>query len=135
MVLEESMQKISFLKYLGSFSVAKNSRQMMESLDYAAQLLNDPDNMVVIFPQGKLYSNLVDEVKFEKGLARIAAQAKAGFQYVLAATFAENFQYKKPTVYSYLKVCQSETVVVDELQNTYQQHYKKSRQHQTTITV
>ncbi|WP_040625747.1 lysophospholipid acyltransferase family protein [Mucilaginibacter paludis] len=135
MVLEDTMQKLSFLKYLGSFSVAKNSRQILQSLDYAADLLNDPDNMVVIFPQGKLYSNFVDDVHFEKGVTHIARKAKANFQYVLAATFIENFQYKKPAVNVYLKVFNVDNIAPDQLQQQYQQHYQKSKQQQTAITV
>jgi hypothetical protein len=57
MVIEETVQKVSFFKYMGAFSVNKNSREMLASLNYAAELLNDPQNLVLIFPQGKLYSN------------------------------------------------------------------------------
>lgn len=135
MVLEETMHKVSFFKYLGGFSVAKNSREMIESLDYAAELLSDPENMVVIFPQGKLYSNFVDNVSFGKGATHIAAKAKSNFQYVLAATFVENFEYKKPTANIYLKVLGVDALAPDELPEQYQIHYKTAKQQQTSIVV
>ena len=136
MVLDETMQKLGFMKYLGAFSITKNSKQMLASLNYAAQLLNEPDNMVVIFPQGKLYSNFVDEVKFEKGLARIMEQATANFQYVLAATFVENFEHKKPSVYVGLKACnKTDFNTLGELNEAYQQHYKLTRLQHTRIIV
>jgi 1-acyl-sn-glycerol-3-phosphate acyltransferase len=133
MVLEDSMHKYKFLKYLGGFSVNKNSRQILQSLNYAAQLLADSQNMVVIFPQGKLYSNLVDDIHFEKGAAYITATAKTGFQYVLAATFIENFQYKKPSANMYLKVLNVDDVA--DLNKAYQQHYTQAKQQQTSIAV
>src|SRR6187402_1867328 len=40
MVLEETVQKVGFIKYMGAFSINKNSRDMVASLNYAAQLLN-----------------------------------------------------------------------------------------------
>jgi 1-acyl-sn-glycerol-3-phosphate acyltransferase len=135
MVLEESMQKMDFLKYLGSFSVVKNSRQALESLDYAAELLNDPNNIVVIFPQGKLYSNFVDELSFEKGVSHIATKAKGDFQYVFATTFTENFEHKKPTAHIYLKALSVDEIKPDEIEEQYRQHYQTAKQQQTSIIV
>lgn len=135
MVLDETMQKLSFLKYLGAFSVAKNSRQMIETLDYAAALLNDPDNMVVIFPQGKLYSNFVDDIKFEKGLFNIMNKATSKFQYVFAATFMENFNHKRAGVRMYLKSGTTVGLDVNNMQIAYQRHYHEAKKHQTTIIV
>ncbi|RYU90586.1 glycerol acyltransferase [Mucilaginibacter terrigena] len=131
MVIQETVQKVSFFKYLGAFSVTKNSRDMLASLNYAAQLLNDPENMVLIFPQGKLHSNFIDEVNFEKGLSKIMQIAAGKFQTVMAATFIENLQYKKPTVNVYLK---SEHDVTD-VQSAYQQHYNSAKQQQIKTVV
>lgn len=66
MITEENYKKVWFLKYLGSFSVKKNSRSAIETLEYAGKLLNEPDNLVLIFPQGKLYSGRVDKFSFKK---------------------------------------------------------------------
>src|SRR6478735_3118551 len=84
MVIEETVKEVSFFKYVGAFSVNKNSRDMLASLNYAAELLNDPENMVLIFPQGKLYSNFINEIIYEKGLSRIIEKAYGQFQTVLA---------------------------------------------------
>jgi 1-acyl-sn-glycerol-3-phosphate acyltransferase len=136
MVLDETMRQVGFMKYLGAFSVTKNSKELMASLNYAAELLNDTDNMVVIFPQGKLYSNFVDDVQFEKGLSKIITLATADYQYVLAATFIENFEHKKPSVYINLKtVDKIEIEDPQQLREVYQQHYQSTKSSQTRITV
>jgi len=135
MVLEETMREVTFFRYLGGFSVTKNSRQVVESLQYAAELLSDPDNLVVIFPQGKLYSNFVESVTFEKGLLKITEMATADFQYLFAAAFTENFDHKKPSVNVGFKVMQQDEVLVNNLQKAYQQHYDQVKQRQTQITV
>jgi 1-acyl-sn-glycerol-3-phosphate acyltransferase len=126
MVIEETVQKVSFFKYLGAFSVSKNSRDMLASLNYASKLLNDPQNLVLIFPQGKLYSNFTDKVSFEKGLSRIMETAAGKFQTVMAATFIENLQYKKPTASVYLKAV-SRIESEDTPQGIYQKHYNFSK--------
>jgi 1-acyl-sn-glycerol-3-phosphate acyltransferase len=135
MVLEETMYKVSFFKYLGGFSVARNSREMIASLDYAAELLNKPNNMVVVFAQGKLYSNFVDDVVFEKGAAHIAAKVKGKFQYVFAAMFTENFEHKKPTAHIYLDVFNVDELTPAQLPNRYQQHYQTAKEQQTSKIV
>ena len=137
MVIEDTLQKVGFFKYMGAFSVTRGSREILTSLDYTAALLNDPKNLVLIFPQGKLHSNFVDDIKFEKGLSRIVEKAAGKYQTVLSVTFVENFKYKKPTANVYLKVIaeQKDGDNVVNLQQAYRQHYNNALQQQNQITV
>jgi 1-acyl-sn-glycerol-3-phosphate acyltransferase len=137
MVIEETMKQVFFFKYMGAFSINKNSREMLDSLHYAAELLNNPENLVLIFPQGKLHSNFTDTVKFEQGLSRIIRNAAGKFQIVFAATFVETLQYKKPSATIYVKP-EAENYSdknIEELQNAYQQHYNSSKLLQTEIVI
>ena len=135
-VLKETMQKVKFFKYLGAFSVNKNSRTVMQTLNYAAQLLNEPKNLVVIFPQGKLYSNFVTSVNFEKGIMKVLKQADNKFQLVTAVTFVENLGFKKPSVNVYLQTLpHAKFENITELNDIYQQHYNAARQQQTQIVL
>lgn len=133
MVIEETIQKVSFFKYLGAFSVSKNSRDILASLNYAATLLNDPDNLVLIFPQGKLYSNFADKINLEKGAGRIMQAAGDKCQTILAATFIETLQHKKPTASVNLKLLKANDA--GRLQDIYQQHYNFSKLSQTQFVI
>ncbi|WP_374949556.1 1-acyl-sn-glycerol-3-phosphate acyltransferase [Mucilaginibacter sp.] len=137
MVLEETVKNVGFIKYMGAFSVNKNSREILTSLDYAAQLLADPGNLVLIFPQGKLYSNFTGEIVFEKGLNRIMQKAGNSFQTIFAATFIENLQHKKPVATVYLeqgKQIDGATLLTD-VRKAYQLHYNSSKLVQTEIVI
>jgi hypothetical protein len=91
---------------------------------------------VVVFPQGKLYSNFITEVKFEKGVIKIMKQAGDKFQLVTAVTFVENFNHKKPVVKGYLKILpHAKFESITELNDIYQQHYDAARQQQTKIVL
>ncbi len=57
MVDEKTVHMLKYLKYAGAFSVNKKSRDIIESIDHAAALLDVPGNLVLIFPQGKLFLN------------------------------------------------------------------------------
>jgi 1-acyl-sn-glycerol-3-phosphate acyltransferase len=135
MVLEETMKKERFLKYAGAFSVKKNSRSILETINYAATLLDDPGNLVVIFPQGKLFSNFVEHIHFEPGVARIIEKTKGNFQLIFIAAFIQYFKQPKPTVTVYLKteIINHAGHSPDGLQNAYQQHYDASKLLQTEI--
>jgi 1-acyl-sn-glycerol-3-phosphate acyltransferase len=135
MVIAETMQQVSFFKYMGAFSVNKNSREILASLDYAAKLLNDPQNLVLIFPQGKLYSNFIDKISFEKGLLKITQGVGGKYQTVLAATFIESLQYKKPSASVYLKTITGSYNNIDDIRGAYQQHYNSSKLVQTEIVI
>lgn len=136
MISEENYNKVWFLKYLGSFSVKKNSRSIIQTLEYAGRLLDNPENLVLIFPQGKLYSGHTDEIQFEKGLMNLINQSSKKFQYIFAASFVDYFGYRKPSVTCYLKNWESaEFTSLQLIKSTYNKHYETSRQHQTAVTV
>lgn len=137
MVLEETLKKERFLKYNGAFSINKNSRDILVSLDFAAKLLEDPGNLVLIFPQGRLYPNFVNHIHFESGIMRIIQKAQGKFQPVFAAAFVQYFKHIKPTATVYLKT--KDVIYATEsltaLQNDYQRHYNASKQLQTEIDI
>lgn len=136
MVTEENYRKVSFLKYLGAFPIKKNSRSTIETLEYAGSLLNDPQNLVLIFPQGKLYSNHVDEIRFEKGLLNLINSSEKKFQYVFSATFVDYFEKRKPAITCYLSSWEDqEFTSLQLIKSAYNKHYEKSRQQQCRITV
>jgi 1-acyl-sn-glycerol-3-phosphate acyltransferase len=133
MVGHDTTYKLKYLRYGGAFSVKKNAREMLESLDYAAKLLNDPQNLVILFPQGKLYSNFVEDIHFEKGILKVIRQADGKFQLIFASTFIQYYKHRKQSINVYLKK-ENESYAgksADELKNAYQQHYDAAKKLQT----
>jgi 1-acyl-sn-glycerol-3-phosphate acyltransferase len=133
-VREDTTVKLQYLKYGGAFSVNKKSRDMLQSLDYAAELLHSPGNIVLIFPQGKLHSNFVDDVHFEKGVIRIMDKAEGKFQLIFAATFIQYVRSKKPDVTVYLENTAARKTL-DELKTAYQQFFDRVKKEQTEIVI
>src|ERR1700754_2142153 len=135
MINEATAYKINYLRYGGAFSINKNSRKMLESLDYAAKLLDEPGNLVLLFPQGKLFSNFVDDVRFEKGVLRVIKQAAGKYQLIFAATFIQFYKHRKQSINVYLKT-EKESYAdksIADLKNAYQQHYNAAKKQQTEI--
>ena len=105
MVQEDQLRKFPFFRYKGAFSVKKNSREALESLSYAAELLNEPDNLVLMFPQGKLQSMHVPDIAFEQGVFRLLQQIQNPCQVIYCATVIEFLESFKPSVHLHLLDC------------------------------
>src|SRR5581483_6451869 len=91
--------------YFGGFSIEKGTREMVRSLMYAADLLNNPENLVVVFPQGELISNHAPEIKIEKGIERLIRNIKAPCQVVYSCVLIDYFESLKPSAYIHLFDC------------------------------
>ena len=123
MMLEEQLQKNWFFKYTGGFSIRKNSKSVIESLNYAAELLADKKNMVLIFPQGDIESMHDTNFVFEKGITKILQRAKNEIQIIFVANFIDYHSNVKPTLHAWLKDY-SGSFETSEIQNTYNDFYK-----------
>ncbi|MEO5910158.1 MAG: lysophospholipid acyltransferase family protein [Pelobium sp.] len=136
MVLEDTAKKVKFLKYLGAFSIQKNTKSLMESLAYAGELLDHPENLVLIFPQGELFSAHVSSVNFEKGVSRIVASSKKQFQYLFAVILTDYFELRKPRVDIYLKNWEAQEYnTLQVMKNAYHKHYEEALKQQTEVKV
>lgn len=136
MVTEENYKSVWFLKFLGAFPVKKNSKSVLESLQYAGKLLNDEKNLVLIFPQGKLYSNHVEEVAFERGLINLINSSNRKFQYLFASCFVDYFEKRKASITCYLEVWSgAEFISLQLIKSEYNKHYESSRRNHCRFTI
>jgi 1-acyl-sn-glycerol-3-phosphate acyltransferase len=105
MMQEDHLRKRMFINYLGAFSINRHSKDVVESLQYAANLLNDPGNLVTVFPQGELLSNHTEEINIERGIDYIVKKIKGNCQIIYYSAFIEYFESLKPSVYFHLLDC------------------------------
>ncbi len=132
MVLEEQLKKFKLLRYAGCFSVNKNSKTIIESLDYAASLLNETRNMLGIFPQGGVFSQHLDIIHFEQGLDRILKKNTAEVQVVFGVVqldFLANFK-PKATVYLMEYTALQNATLMEDAYNTFYKSCKLTQKQQ-----
>lgn len=103
MMLEEELAKRMFLTRCGVFSVRKNSRELIESLNYASELLEDPMNVVTIYPSGEIISHHQQNFEFQKGFIRIAGNQANQPLIALAVVLVDHFSKARPELRIYLK--------------------------------
>lgn len=102
MMLEEQLEKRMFLNKTGAYSIKKGDRSAVESLRYSSDLLKDPNNLVILFPQGKIHSMFDYPVTFEKGWHRIVTNLEGPVQVVFFITLIDYFSSSKPQLNIYL---------------------------------
>ncbi len=105
MVLKKQMQMNPWLKYFGCFSIAPGTTTVNESLAYAAELLNTPGHLLLMYPQGNLESNHVREIVMKDGISQIVTQIKGDCQLLWSSNLMEYFESLMPSVYFHMLDC------------------------------
>jgi len=105
MMQHDHLEQRKWLRYMGGFSVKRNAKDVVQSLNYTAQLLSDPNNMVTVFPQGQLISNHATDINIERGIGHIIKKVEGNCQIVYYSAFVEYFESFKPSVYFHLLDC------------------------------
>ncbi|MCX2574791.1 1-acyl-sn-glycerol-3-phosphate acyltransferase [Pedobacter sandarakinus] len=105
MTLRQQMEKNKWLKYIGSFSVSPGNLRSRESIEYAIEVLNEPGNLLIIFPQGNLETMFIRYIKFKEGIGSIVPKVKSNCQLMWSSNFIEYFESLKPNLYMNLLDC------------------------------
>jgi 1-acyl-sn-glycerol-3-phosphate acyltransferase len=132
MMDEKELKKRWLFNYTGGYSITGN-KTMFESLAYTGELLENPENLVVIYPQGKLYSSHVREVQFKRGVERINIPDKTKVVFLVQIT--DYYQFKKPTLYFYYTGADEQTVKNRQFGQAYQQFYQECIKKHSSIVV
>ncbi|HEY2583134.1 MAG TPA: 1-acyl-sn-glycerol-3-phosphate acyltransferase [Mucilaginibacter sp.] len=105
MSLKKQMQKHWWLKYIGAFSIVPGSPSMEESLSYAAEILSEPGNLLLYYPQGNLESAHIRHIEFKDGLSHIVPKIEGNCQLIWCSVVMEYFESTKPSVYFNMLDC------------------------------
>ncbi|SFG67276.1 lysophospholipid acyltransferase family protein [Pedobacter insulae] len=124
LVTSSDYQTINYLKYFGAFAPKNKGKDVIETLQYAGALLDDPRNLVLIFPQGKMRSSHSQNIVFEKGVIQVINASKKKFQLVFSVVLTDYFNKQKPEAEAYLHKWQAEEYIsLQLLKSEYNKHY------------
>ena len=136
MSLKKQMEINWWLRYLGSFSVEPGKLSVRESMAYAAEILDEPGNLLLFFPQGNLESCHIRTIEFQDGLAEIVPRIKGKCQLLWTSTIGEYFESIRPSVYFNMLDCgTNEEFNFDRLQQDVNRHHKKAIKQNIRFTL
>jgi len=134
MMLEEQLRKNWFFNYTGGYSVNRQSKTVIESINYSAKLLANKNNIILMFPQGKIFSIYDTDFVFEKGIEKIIQKTKNPIQIVFLANFIDYLSDTKPHVNMNIKEYKGKSVL-KELETAYNDFYQSCIKKQITENV
>jgi len=124
LVTSADYQTINHLKYFGAFAPENKGKDVIETLQYAGTLLDDPRNLVLIFPQGRIRSSHARNIGFEKGVLQVINASKKQFQLVFSVILTDYLNKQKPAAEAYLHQWQAEEYIsLQLLKSEYNKHY------------
>jgi hypothetical protein len=123
MMLEEQLKKHWYFQYSGGFSIKKNSRSTLESLQYTIELLQNPQNFVLMFTQGEINSIYNDNIVFKKGIEKIIKSIPPETQIIFVANLIDYFSNSKPSLYINYKCLLAKDFQTTNLQKEYNTFY------------
>lgn len=105
MIYEDGLNEHPYLVHVGGYSIGSTPRQIKASFDYTLELLNDPKNLVMIFPQAGFDSQHTDYVKFGRGLSWLMKEVDpTKTEIVHSVLLFEYFHSLKPSANVYSKL-------------------------------
>ncbi|MFO7852536.1 MAG: 1-acyl-sn-glycerol-3-phosphate acyltransferase [Bacteroidota bacterium] len=122
MMLKEQLKGRLFLNKAGAFSINPGTRDIVESLHYSSELLNDPNNMLLMYPTGEIQSSYISSFRFMKGLDKILADNDPEIRFY--ACLIDYFSERKPAAWIYFHVVDSSLKTTHELEKAYNEFYK-----------
>lgn len=125
MMLEEQLRKYWFFQYTGGYSIRKGSRDIVDTIEYTSQLLSDNQNLVVMFPQGKIESLYTQNFQFEKGVEAILNKIPGKIQILFIANLVDYFSNLKPSLFIYINDYTLDIYQVGQIQSTYNRFYER----------
>ncbi|MFP3861072.1 MAG: lysophospholipid acyltransferase family protein [Bacteroidales bacterium] len=125
MMLEEQLKPRMFLNKAGAYSIKKNTRDVVNTLNYTVELMKDKNNIVVMYPQGSIQSVYHYPLEFEKGVEAILNRSQEVDVYFLVA-LVDYFSHRKPALTLGIKEYPFEkpvsTLTIQEAYNEYMQY-------------
>ncbi len=126
MMLSAQLKSRMFLNKAGAFGIEKGRRDVTVALQYANRLLQERQNMLLMFPQGRIGSQYQYPLLFEKGAYRLLKENRDTIQLVLLSSVTDYGSYKRPTLYIKIATPDSMAITAPKiLEDTYNQfHYE-----------
>ena len=100
MMLTSQLKRYPFFSRVGAFGIEPGVRsEVLASLRYSASILNNPANLLCLFPQGELRPGGLRPLGFQRGLERILSLAGRSVLLVPMAIRVELLDGQRPDVF------------------------------------
>ncbi|MDD4108623.1 MAG: lysophospholipid acyltransferase family protein [Prolixibacteraceae bacterium] len=128
MMLEQQLRTHSYFRKTGAFSIESSPKDIIKSMCYAAEILQNPENLLTFFPQGQFESSYQQPLHFKKGISWLLNNLRNEVRVIFAANLTEYFESPKPHLFIYFMEYNYRELGTDstQIEKYYNDFYKKS---------
>lgn len=127
MMHETQLLEYKFFNQTGGFSISNQYRHIIDSINYSSSILEDKNNLLVIYPQGEINSIYQSNFIFKRGIEKIINQKDITL--LFSANLIDYFSNSKPSLFTYLEEYNGEFNLKD-IEEAYNVFYMNSTQKQ-----
>lgn len=98
-MLEDQLKRYWFFKKVGAYSINQsNPVSIARTLDYTGKVLNDKENIIILYPQGEIQPLASEDIIIKPGLKLLLAKNSSGKYVLPLALKIEYGNNKKPNI-------------------------------------
>jgi 1-acyl-sn-glycerol-3-phosphate acyltransferase len=99
LMLEEQLKRYWFFKKVGAYSInVNNPKSVIETFNYTSRILNDQNNFVVYYPQGKIEEFGSKSLTFKEGIVKVIKQTSIAVEILPIAFKIHYSNFKLPDI-------------------------------------
>ncbi len=123
MMLENQLKNRMFLNKAGAFGIRKQSHSVVGAIEYTRNLIQDPANIVAMYPQGEIRSMFHYPVRFERGITNILSGLENQVQIVFLAVLPDFFSHPKLSLtFGVKEYHPGENISVKDMETAFNEH-------------
>lgn len=135
MMLEEQLKQRPFFIRVGALGIQKGRREILDTLRYTADILSEPGNLLVMFPQGAIQSQHTPYLSFQKGVEEILRQTRSTPDILFCAVLVDYYSFRRPSLTFHLRPFQIYHADIHTLEYGFNEHLSLARNSQDKLWI
>lgn len=118
LMLEDQLKRYWFFNYLGAYSIDQNNpKKIVESLSYSSELTAYDNNLINIYPEGKMGYSFKNKVDYKLGIDKILRSSHKNSNVIQCAIKIVSLNDQYPHVFFKFSEIHKNTISSKELEN------------------
>ncbi|MGC8866062.1 MAG: lysophospholipid acyltransferase family protein [Bacteroidales bacterium] len=135
MMLEEQLKIRPFFARVGAFGIKTGRREVMKAIRYSADVLSQPGNLLVMFPQGIIQSQHRSYLNFQRGVEEILKGCSPAPDLLFCATLVDYYSFRRPSLTMHLRSFEMPGADKRTLESAFNEHLALARNAQDGLWI
>lgn len=135
MMLEEQLKNRLFFARVGAFGIKTGRREVIKAIRYSADILSQPGNLLVMFPQGLIQSQHRSFLNFQRGVVEILNLCNPAPDILFCAALLDYYSFRRPSLTLHLRSFDMPGADIRTLESAFNEHMALARNAQDGLWI